>query len=105
MTLDIAALDVAVAIGAQAGGLRGVNSQLVRSLFSRAQRFAFEGMLTKQSLGQVRLFLLMGFYMLGACQRNAASMYLSVAAEAAAVVGLNHSASYNGLQSDEWSIR
>lgn len=38
----------------------------------------------------VRLFLLMAFYMLGACQRNAAAMYLGVATKAAVVLGLHY---------------
>lgn len=37
----------------------------------------------------VRVFLLMSFYMLGACRRNAAFMYLGVAARAAVALGLH----------------
>lgn len=37
----------------------------------------------------VRVFLLMSFYMFGACRRNAAFMYLGVAARSAVAVGLH----------------
>ncbi|KIX03820.1 uncharacterized protein Z518_07373 [Rhinocladiella mackenziei CBS 650.93] len=105
VNLDAAALDVALAIGAQARDLGGANAQLGRSYFARAQRVAFEGMLTRQSLGLVRLFLLMAFYMLGACNRNAAAMYLGVAARAAVVIGLHHLASYKNLRTEELEVR
>jgi len=62
-------------------------------------------MLTNQSLSTVRLFLLLAFYMLGACHRNAASMYLGVAVKAAIVLGLHNSANYRHLQKDECCIR
>lgn len=46
-------------------------------------------MLENPSLEMVSLFLLMSFYMLGACRRNAAFMYLGVAARAAVALGLH----------------
>jgi hypothetical protein len=53
----------------------------------------------------VRLFLLLSFYMLGACNRNAASMYLGVAAKATVVLGLHHLSSHKNLQKEDYCIR
>lgn len=46
-------------------------------------------MLMTQTFDMVRLFTLLTFYTLGACNRNAASMFLSVAAKAAVILSLN----------------
>lgn len=54
-------------------------------------------MLAKPSLGMVRLFLLLAFYMLGANHRSAAAIYLGISAKAAVVLGLdNPRSSENG---------
>jgi len=103
--VDSAALDVALAIGAQAGDPNDSSFVLASSYFSHAQKVAFDDMLTNQSFSTVRLFLLLGFYMLAACHRNTASMYLGVAAKAAIVTGLHHSADYPSLDSDECRMR
>ncbi|RFU30467.1 hypothetical protein B7463_g5879, partial [Scytalidium lignicola] len=102
---DIAAVDVALAIGAQVRESSDKSTQLARSYFYGARQIAFEGMLACQSLGTVRLFLLLAFYMLGACDRNAASMYLGVAAKAAVVLGLHQPATYRSLQEGEHNTR
>lgn len=47
-------------------------------------------MIQDPSIEMVQLFLLMSFYMLGACQRNAAFMYIGVAARGAYVLGLHY---------------
>ncbi|GES60117.1 hypothetical protein ATEIFO6365_0002044900 [Aspergillus terreus] len=85
---DAAAMDVAIAIGAQVSGSEE-DAYLANGYFYRARQLAFDDMLMGQSLGTVRLFLLMSFYMLGACHRNAASMFLGVAARAAIVLDLH----------------
>ncbi|KAH8698967.1 hypothetical protein BGW36DRAFT_293888 [Talaromyces proteolyticus] len=102
---DSAALDLALAIGAQVrGGPEEV--EIAMGYFCRARQVAFEDMLMGQTISTVRLFLLMSFYMLGACHRNTASMFLGVAAKAAIILDLHISGSYNGLQEDEcWSRR
>lgn len=88
--LDLAALDIALAIGAQTQPYpdRTVDCHIQGALFSRAQKVGFEGMLARPSLPMVRLFILMAFYSLGTCQRTAASMYLGVACNAGDVLGL-----------------
>lgn len=94
---DTAALDIGLAIGAQAQGLNG-DLQLSKALFLRARAIAFEDMLMSQSLGKVRLFLLLAFYTLGACNRNAAAMFLGVAAKAAVVLDLESSQGDGSLE-------
>ena len=86
-------MDVAIAIGAQVSGSEE-HINLANGYFYRARRLAFDDMLMGQSLGTVRLFLLMSFYMLGACHRNAASMFLGIAARAAMVLDLHSPDSY-----------
>lgn len=82
--------DVMIAIGAQARRSDPTAVQAERFFFDRGQRKAFASMLENPSLELVRLFLLMAFYMLGACRRNAGFMYLGVAARAAAALGLHN---------------
>jgi hypothetical protein len=101
---DAAALELALAIGAQVRGLRE-ESHLANGYFCRARQIAFDDMLMGQSLSTVRLFLLLAFYTLGACHRNAASMFLGVAARAALILDLHNPESYTSLQKDECSFR
>ncbi|GLA27471.1 hypothetical protein AnigIFM63326_004680 [Aspergillus niger] len=86
---EMAVADMIIAIGAQASKRTVSTEQAERYFFSRAQRSAFEGMLENPSLPLIRLFLLMSFYMLGSCRRNAAFMYLGVAVRAAVALGLH----------------
>jgi hypothetical protein len=99
---DSAALDLALAIGAQ---VRGEEHDLAMGYFCRARQIAFDDMLMDQSVKTVRLFLLLSFYMLGACHRNAASMFLGVAAKAATILDLHNLESYGGLVEDEYWLR
>ncbi|KAJ5990751.1 hypothetical protein N7522_010958 [Penicillium canescens] len=87
---DAAALDVALAIGAQARGLKD-DQPFSEACFSRARMMAFQDMLMSQSLGKIRLFILLAFYGLGACNRNSAAMFLAVAAKAAVILDLESS--------------
>lgn len=48
----------------------------------------------------VRVFVLMSFYMLGACRRNAAFMYLGVASRAAVALGLHEDSSGSTSRDD-----
>ncbi|GFF30223.1 uncharacterized transcriptional regulatory protein C417.09c [Aspergillus udagawae] len=84
-----ALLDVMIAIGAQSHKHDPTKVQIEHFFFARGQRRAFASMLENPSLEMVCLFLLMSFYMLGACRRNAAFMYLGVAARAAVALGLH----------------
>ncbi|KKK21937.1 hypothetical protein AOCH_000173, partial [Aspergillus ochraceoroseus] len=88
--------DLMIAIGAQCTTNDEPGVGVERFYFLRGQRRAFEGSLEHPSVDLVRAFVLLAFYMMGACQRNAASMYLGVAARAAAILGL-HSCEYHGM--------
>lgn len=81
--------DIIIAIGAQSSRTSSSTVQAERFFFARGQRIAFDNMLENPSLELVRVFLLMSFYMLGACRRNAAFMYIGIAARAAAALGLH----------------
>ncbi|RAK73216.1 Zn(II)2Cys6 transcription factor [Aspergillus fijiensis CBS 313.89] len=83
-----ALLNIVIAIGAQASKHHPLAERAGKFFFACAQRSAFAGMLENPSLDLVRLFLLMSYYMLGACRRNAAFMYLGVAVRAAVALGL-----------------
>ncbi|PYH92670.1 Zn(II)2Cys6 transcription factor [Aspergillus ellipticus CBS 707.79] len=97
----MALADMIIAIGAQSSKRNPAAERLERFFFSRAQRTAFEGMLENPSLELVRLFLLMSFYMLGACRRNAAFMYLGVAVRAAMALGLHLTELADGVPTPE----
>ncbi|RAL12945.1 uncharacterized protein BO97DRAFT_389401 [Aspergillus homomorphus CBS 101889] len=84
----LALMHIVLAIGAQASKHHPSADRAERFFFACAQRSAFAGMLENPSLDLVRLFLLMSYYMLGACRRNAAFMYLGVAVRAAVALGL-----------------
>ncbi|KAH8422360.1 Zn(II)2Cys6 transcription factor [Aspergillus melleus] len=81
--------DIMTAIGAQSYRSSPETIQAERFFFARGQRSAFDNMIENPSLELVRVFLLMSFYMLGACRRNAAFMYIGIAARAAAALGLH----------------
>ncbi|KAL2826774.1 hypothetical protein BJY01DRAFT_262219 [Aspergillus pseudoustus] len=101
---DAAALDLALAIGAQAGG-RGEDVVLSRAYFSRARKVALDNMFTSQNLSTVRLFLLLAFYMLGACNRNGAAMFLGVAVKAAVILQLHNPPPDSDPEKEESSDR
>ena len=76
---DLAAFDIAIAIGTQARASGPQSLQYGAKCFERARQVAFEGMLADPSLAMVRLFVLLAFHKLGAGRQNAASIYLGVA--------------------------
>jgi len=86
-----------VAIGAQCCGPTKDDVTWAAELFSYARKLALERMLEDPSLELVRVFLLMAFYMCGACRRNSAFMYLGVASRAADILGLHMSTPYKHL--------
>ncbi|KKY26501.1 putative c6 transcription factor [Phaeomoniella chlamydospora] len=102
---ELAALYLVIAIGGQCRGLHPLDLEYAAKYFARAQQLAFEGMLCNPSVNMIRIFLLMAFYMLGACRRNAAFMYLGVASKAASALGLHRDDQYRNLQPEERSIR
>jgi hypothetical protein len=102
--LDQAEALLAVAIGAQARNRR-LDQNYARAYFERGRQLAFESMLENPSHALVRLFLLMAFYMLGACQRNAACLYLGISAKTASIVGLHDESQYQSAMDAEQVAR
>lgn len=89
-----------VAIGAQCTG-----AQVAAAYFSHARKMAFEGTIEDPSVGLVKTFLLMSFYMLGACRRNSAFMYIGVASRSAEILGLHAPAYYEHMSKAERDSR
>lgn len=102
-----AALDVALAIGAQTQPpqRRIISPEAASSFFSRARQAAFEDMLDRPSYTMIRLFLLMAFYMLGDCRRNTACMYLGVACKAADILARRGPQGNRESRLDDESLR
>lgn len=101
----MAILYFVIAIGGQCRGSSPSDFQYAAKYFAKGQQYAFEGMLKDPSVNMIRAFLLMAFYMLGACHRNAAYMYLGVASKAAAALGLHIARQDQGLSRDELRTR
>lgn len=78
-----------IAIGVQSCPNNPEAIQIERFFFMRGQCRTFANLLEDPSMDLVRVFLLMSFYMFGACRRNAAFMYLGVAARSAVALGLH----------------
>lgn len=95
--LEVSSLYLMVATGAQCSDNSSEGLARVAQLFSYARKIAFEHMLENPSLELVRNFLLMSFYMLGACRRNSAFMYLGIASKSADILGLHVGAQYKHL--------
>lgn len=86
---ELAIVSIAIAIGSQCRGSTTNDQHYATKMFNQGQKYAFEGMLQDPSLSMIRIFLQMAFYMLGACRRNSAFMYIGVAARAASALGLH----------------
>lgn len=95
----MAVKDLIIAIGAQCCAAEPLTTRAEHFFFTRGQQHAFSGMLEDPCLDLVRAFILMSFYLLGACRRNATFMYLGVASRAAVALGL-----HNGESNDSISI-
>lgn len=87
-----------IAIGAQCHATDDEELHLANSYFSRAQRTAFAGMLQVPTVNLARSFALMAFYMLGACRRNSALMYIGIASSISMILGLHFPENYQHLQ-------
>ena len=94
-----------LAIGGQCRVSGRSNLQNSRKYFTFGQQTAFVGMLEDPSIKLIHAFLLMAFYLLGACRRNAAFMYLGVAARAAHALGLHDVDQYRPLDTVEQTLR
>ncbi|KAJ5657318.1 uncharacterized protein N7484_000967 [Penicillium longicatenatum] len=93
--------DLMIAIGAQSCLNEPNTVQIERYFITRGQRRTFANFLEDPSMDLVRAFLLMSFYMFGACRRNAAFMYLGVAARSAVALGLHEDSSGLGHQEQQ----
>lgn len=96
--------DLVIAIGAQSCPNEPKTVRIERFFFNRGQQRTFANFLEDPSMDLVRVFLLMSFYMFGACRRNAAFMYLGVAARSAVALGL-HTDPYGSLSQSEQQER
>lgn len=103
--LHDAVVDLAIAIGGQGCGTTPKSLYHAQRHFDRAQKSAFEGMLLDPSVDLVSVFLMMSVYMLCACKRNGAFMYLGVAARLAHSMGLHAPESYQQLPPTEQRFR
>ncbi|KAF5024569.1 hypothetical protein F66182_3332 [Fusarium sp. NRRL 66182] len=92
--LKQASVDLVIAIGAQCESPSSAQT-VGQAYFRKARNQAFIGFLEDPDLDMIRTFLLMAFYMLGECRRNAAFMYLGVATKAALALGLHSRESYS----------
>ena len=91
--LKKSAVDLVIAIGAQCKS-PFMSQTIGQEYFRKAQNGAFAGFLEDPDLDMIRSFLLMSFYMLGACRRNTAFMYLGIAVRASLALGLHSRDSY-----------
>lgn len=94
-----------LAIGGQCRESHLEDLQYSKDIFIVAQKSAFAEMLCDPSLDMIAVFLFMAFYMLGACRRNGAFMYLGVAVKAAYVLGLHKSDLSNHTPDGEKRVR
>lgn len=96
-----AALYIVIAIGGQFRASSQLDLYYSRKFFELGQKAAFLGMAEDPSLTLTRTFILMAFYMLGACRRNAAFMYLGIAAKSAYALGLHVTEHYASLEGQD----
>lgn len=102
---ELAIAHLVLAIGSQCRGLSPSDLAYASRYFAQGQQVAFNGLLCNPSMNMVRLFLLMAFYLLGACHRNAACMYLGIAWKAANTLGLHNKDHYQFLARGERNFR
>ncbi|RDW68204.1 hypothetical protein BP5796_08861 [Coleophoma crateriformis] len=100
-TETTAALYIAIAIGGQCRASGPLDLKYAKKYFFLGQKVAFQGMVEDPSITLTRSFLLMAFYMLGACRRNAAFMYLGIAAKSAYALGLHVTEHYASTTENE----
>lgn len=102
---SIASLYIMIAIGAQVRGNSSDDLLRASKYFSEGRKMAFEKMLEDPTVSLVRAFILMAFYMFGACRRNSAFMYLGVAAKSADILGLHAAAQHKHMPKAERESR
>ncbi|KAL3590751.1 hypothetical protein FPOAC2_12953 [Fusarium poae] len=92
-----AIIDLAIAIGGQ--GCRATPKSLyyAQKHFDHGQKLAFEEMLLDPTTDLVAVFMMMTVYLMNACKRKGAFIYLGVATRLAHAIGLHLPESYNHL--------
>lgn len=102
---ELSLFHLILAIGAQTRGRDQRDLTWATQCFALARQAAFAGMLQDPTVDLVAMFLLMAFYMLGACHRNAAFMYIGVASKAAIILGLHVPGEYKNAAKVELNRR
>ncbi|KAF5695389.1 transcriptional regulatory [Fusarium denticulatum] len=92
-----AIIDLVIAVGGQGCRTSPKTLYHAQKHFDRGQKVAFEGMLLDPTGDLVAIFLLMGIYMVNACKRDGAFIYLGVATRVAHAIGLHLPESYRNL--------
>ncbi|KAH7462781.1 hypothetical protein FOMA001_g18336 [Fusarium oxysporum f. sp. matthiolae] len=100
-----AVIDLAIAIGGQGCRTSPKSLYHAQKHFDRGQKLAFEGMLLDPTGDLVAVFLMMSIYMLNACKRNGAFIYLGVATRVAHAIGLHLPESYRNLTPETHRFR
>lgn len=100
-----AAISLIFSIGAQSRMSSTTDADIAAAGFNHGRRVAFRENLENPTVDLIRLFLLMSFYMIGACRRHTAVMHIGVACTAAIMLGLHDTEQYAGLQPAERRIR
>lgn len=101
----LASLYLMLAIGYQVRGDSRDDLVLATKYFQQGRKMAFEKMLEDPTINLARAFLLLAFYMCGACRRNSAFMYLGIAAKSADILGLNAAAKHKHISKAEQDSR
>lgn len=98
---DLVSLYLMIAIGAQSHTADEREKEIAFKYFARSRHLLFEAMLQDPTISMIRAFLLAAFYMLGACRRTTAFMYIGVASKAAGILGLHETGGYKHLPQEE----
>uniref|UniRef100_A0A093ULZ1 Filamentous growth regulator 27 n=1 Tax=Talaromyces marneffei PM1 TaxID=1077442 RepID=A0A093ULZ1_TALMA len=98
-------LDLMIAIGAQCQARTNTDNHVAMLHFKRAQIIAFSDMLQAPTVNLARAFALMAFFMLGACNRNPALMYVGIASNISVILGLHSPESYQQLPVEKREAR
>ncbi|KAG9245456.1 fungal-specific transcription factor domain-containing protein [Calycina marina] len=99
-----ATVDLIIAIGAQCHSPSSAVGE-GHQYSKHAQQLALSEVLEDPNVDLVRSFLLMAFYMLGCCRRNAAFMYIGIAVRAAVTLGLHSRKSYADMSLPRYQLR
>ncbi|RBR20866.1 hypothetical protein FVER53590_29260 [Fusarium verticillioides] len=100
-----AIIDLVIAVGGQGCRTSPKTLYHAQKHFDRGQKVAFEGMLLDPTGDLVAIFLLMGIYMVNACKRDGAFIYLGVATRVAHAIGLHLPESYRNLSPETHRFR